>query len=229
MPEAFVDIAFELNGTVAEVLVKEGDLVQAGDVIARLDTRDLELIVKQRAADLAMARAAYESLLAGATQEEIDASAARLANAQANLAQREADIARFQADVAQAQGNLLSRQGDVTTADIAAAEAELNEAQAALADLLDGEDAVRIQTAQAAVDEARARLNETLAGAKPEDVRLAQARLEEAQVRLEADRNRLSADRPAPKPRWRFAPTSCVIAKMSTAASTGTFVRSSAK
>ncbi len=195
VPEAFVDIAFESTGTVAEVLVREGDMVQAGDVIARLDTRDLELVVQQRTADLAVTRAAYELLLAGATQAEIDASAARLANAQANLAQREADIARFQADVAQAQGNLLSRQGEVSAADIAAAEAELNEAQAALADLLDGEDAVRIQTAQAAVDEARARLNETLEGAKPEDIRLAQARLAEAQSRLEADRNRLSADK----------------------------------
>ena len=41
-PGRQVDMAFETGGTVAEVLVDEGDAVAEGDVIARLDTRTLE-------------------------------------------------------------------------------------------------------------------------------------------------------------------------------------------
>ena len=37
------DIGFELDGKVAEVLVEDGQQVKAGDVLARLDTRSLEI------------------------------------------------------------------------------------------------------------------------------------------------------------------------------------------
>ncbi|WP_306148208.1 MULTISPECIES: efflux RND transporter periplasmic adaptor subunit [unclassified Roseibium] len=41
-PARSTDLAFELSGTVREVRVDEGDLVEEGDVIAVLDTRTLE-------------------------------------------------------------------------------------------------------------------------------------------------------------------------------------------
>ncbi|MGS4886969.1 efflux RND transporter periplasmic adaptor subunit [Roseibium sp. MB-4] len=41
-PARSTDLAFELSGTVQEVRVDEGDLVEEGDVIAVLDTRTLE-------------------------------------------------------------------------------------------------------------------------------------------------------------------------------------------
>src|SRR5262245_45331445 len=49
-----LDLAFQPSGTVTQVLVKEGDTVSAGQALAQLDTRDLEL-------QLASAQAALQS------------------------------------------------------------------------------------------------------------------------------------------------------------------------
>ena len=48
----------QLAATVAEVLVREGDRVNAGQVLARLDTRDLQATLDQRVANLASTEAA---------------------------------------------------------------------------------------------------------------------------------------------------------------------------
>jgi len=44
------DLAFRVQGTVQDVLVKEGDLVQQGQVLARLDPTDYETVVRDRQA-----------------------------------------------------------------------------------------------------------------------------------------------------------------------------------
>ena len=44
-PAARVNLAFESPGRVAEVVVEVGDSIETGDVLARLDTRQLELQV----------------------------------------------------------------------------------------------------------------------------------------------------------------------------------------
>ncbi|MBU6141722.1 HlyD family efflux transporter periplasmic adaptor subunit [Patescibacteria group bacterium] len=75
-------LEFPFSGTVAKVFVHEGDLVQAGQQLMSLDTKDLSIqaagltaVVAQRKADLA-------KLLAGATPEEISVAAAQLSSAQ---------------------------------------------------------------------------------------------------------------------------------------------------
>jgi len=44
------DLAFRVNGTVQDVLVKEGDLVEQGQVLAKLDPTDYETVVRDRQA-----------------------------------------------------------------------------------------------------------------------------------------------------------------------------------
>ena len=44
------DLAFRVQGTVQDVLVKEGDLVEQGQVLARLDPTDYETVVRDRQA-----------------------------------------------------------------------------------------------------------------------------------------------------------------------------------
>ena len=71
-----VDVAPKVAGSVARILVKEGDLVDAGQVVAELDAAELEAQVRQAEAALLAARArqaqAEESLaLQQATVEEI--------------------------------------------------------------------------------------------------------------------------------------------------------------
>nr|WP_255604486.1 HlyD family efflux transporter periplasmic adaptor subunit [Oscillochloris sp. ZM17-4] len=139
---------FEVGGTVAELLVAEGDAVAEGDPLARLDTRDLELAVEQARAALGEARAAYAQLEAGASPEEIAAAQARRDQAAAQLAQT---------------------QGGVTASDIAAAQAQLREANERLAQLRRGADPEPVAAARAQVSQAQASLatqRDALAAAK---------------------------------------------------------------
>lgn len=131
------DLVFRLPGTVLEVLVEEGSRVREGQELARLDTAELELQVKQAEAGLAGARASYERLLEGASDE---------------------DIAAARAQVAQAQAQLRSAQGAVTDQDIAAAEAALQQALARQAEVRAGPKSADVVAAQSAVDQARANL-----------------------------------------------------------------------
>src|SRR5262245_7950586 len=55
------------GGIVAEVLAAEGDQVQAGQALLRLDQARATAAVAQAEAQLAQAQAAYEQLTAGAT------------------------------------------------------------------------------------------------------------------------------------------------------------------
>jgi HlyD family secretion protein len=126
-----------LEEIVSEVLVKEGDHVEAGAVLAALDKRDLELGVEEARAVLAQAQANYDRLIAGATPQEIEQARIQLAQAQAK--------------VHELASNVLPQ-------DIVAAQAELDAARAALAQAQAGPKSSSVQAAQAALDQARARL-----------------------------------------------------------------------
>lgn len=137
LPVADATLSFERAGTVAEVLVAEGDAVVAGQPLARLDARPLALRVDQARVGLERARARYNQVAAGAAPEAVAVAEAAVAQAQA------------QADQARA---------GVTAPDLAAAEAGLSEARAALAAVLDGPKGTEVAQAQAAVDQAAAGL-----------------------------------------------------------------------
>lgn len=51
-----VDIATKLPGRVAEILVQEGDFLEAGQVVARMDTQSLQAELKQARAEIQKAR-----------------------------------------------------------------------------------------------------------------------------------------------------------------------------
>lgn len=137
--EQTLELAFPSSGTVVEVLVQEGDAVAAGQPLARLDTRDLELQVASAEASLESARAQLEQRRSGnATPEQLAAQRAAVASAEANLAK--------------------SRTNNVTAADLAEAEAQLRSAQAQLDDLQAGPKPDELAGAQAAYDQAVASL-----------------------------------------------------------------------
>lgn len=137
LPAKSSELRFEIVGTVAEILVEEGQAVQQGQVLARLDTRDLELALEQARAVLREAQAAYAQLEAGATPEQIAAAQARRDQANAQLAQVQAAV---------------------TSSDLAAAEARLRQAKEQLAKLLQGADSEQISIAQAKMNQAQANL-----------------------------------------------------------------------
>ncbi|GLH72483.1 hemolysin secretion protein D [Geothrix limicola] len=90
-----VEVSFRVPGKVLERPVDEGQSVKAGQLLARLDAKDLEQQAAMRAADSATAKAALDAMLAGSRQEEIEASKAALEQASADLRRLEPDEARL--------------------------------------------------------------------------------------------------------------------------------------
>lgn len=117
-PRERIRVNFPAGQRVAEVLVEEGDLVPAGAILARLETRDLELEVSSRQAELDQAQQSLDKLAAGPTEAELAAARARTARARADL-------------VADA--------GEIRAIDIELAQTRLETAQQALRDLESGE------------------------------------------------------------------------------------------
>ena len=91
--EQTLDLAFASSGTVTEVLVTEGNLVTAGQPLARLDTRDLELQVASAQAALESARLTLAQTRDGNVQPaDISAQQAAVASAEAQLRSAQAAL-----------------------------------------------------------------------------------------------------------------------------------------
>jgi len=82
-PAESAGLAFNSGGLISEWTVKEGDTVQAGDVLGRLDTRKLEFTLQE-------------------AQLELETARLRLAQAEKDLAQRQAE-AELSLQVAEAR------------------------------------------------------------------------------------------------------------------------------
>lgn len=89
-----VDISFKIAGRVEQRLVDEGDRVQQGQLIAILDSIDLEHEVALREAERQAAQANLAELQAGYLPEEINQSRERVLQAEADLKRLEADFKR---------------------------------------------------------------------------------------------------------------------------------------
>jgi len=121
-PVRHADLSFNTGGRVAEVLVKEGDSVRAGQPLVRLQDAELK-------AALASVQANLKQLQNGSRPEEIDA-------AQANL-----DVANSQVQVAQTNLDKV-KTGAQQAADLASAQAQLTQAQVQLKDIKDNYDLI---------------------------------------------------------------------------------------
>ncbi len=83
MPVRSATLSLSPGGVVSQVLATEGDRVEAGQVLVRLETRDLELQLAQAEANLAAAEAKLSQLKRGPTAEDLAAAQQNLASAQA--------------------------------------------------------------------------------------------------------------------------------------------------
>jgi HlyD family secretion protein len=120
-----IDVDTKFAGRVAELLVDEGDMVSAGQVVARMDTRDLQATL---AKDEALAQAAQRSL------EEARASVEQQ-NTQVILAQQEFDRTKKLFSQGNATNELLDQRRqslDGATAALRAAKARVEVAERAL-------------------------------------------------------------------------------------------------
>ncbi len=89
-----LDLTFQTTGSVTQVLVKEGDLVKAGQPLAQLDPRDLELQVASAQTQLDSAKIKLIQTKDGNVQPaDITAQQAAVASAQAQLRSAQAQLA----------------------------------------------------------------------------------------------------------------------------------------
>lgn len=190
VPVAHTALAFELGGPVAEILVAEGDQVEAGTPLLRLESQDQEILVRQAEtavlqaqANLAAAQTGRAASLVGleAAQTAVAAAEAELAlltadPTPAQIALQEALVAAATAGVEQAEGQRSMVLEGASSAEIGAAQAELAAAQAQLvASRRQNEPVINDANADAAArEQAQLRLNAAIAA-----VTAAQAKLDD--------------------------------------------------
>jgi HlyD family secretion protein len=122
-----VQLAFNNNERLAEVLVQEGDCVRQGQLLAKLDTSRLVPQVKQAEAMVAAQRHAVERLHNGSRPEEI-------AQARANVESARADAARSRLQFKRAEALHAMQSSSQEEYDNARAAFEVAEAKVAVAD-----------------------------------------------------------------------------------------------
>jgi HlyD family secretion protein len=166
-----VYIAAKIPGRVKEVLVNEGDTVEAGQVVGRMDTEELEAQLRQAVAQMNEARQAER------------VARADVATKAAQIASRGSDIQAKQADFVYASQQYSRSRGLVPTGAVSAQEVQQDNSQmmstraqvagsraqlaAARADLvgsqaLVGRSASTIAAAAAEADRIRAQINDAV-------------------------------------------------------------------
>ena len=119
-----VDLAFNGNDRVKEVLVQEGDSVQPDQVLARLDTTTLQLQLTQAQAQLKVQEQTAQRLKNGSRREEVNQAKANLDAAQADAQYAQQQLKRLQSVHASTEQNAVSK------SDLEAARARAQSAQA---------------------------------------------------------------------------------------------------
>jgi HlyD family secretion protein len=126
------NLSFPIPGQVAELLVKEGDTVQAGQVLARLDTTTIESGVAAAEAALAVAQANLEKVMAGPHPSAIQEAEAKATAVAAIRPVGIAETAAQSANLAAAQAQLDYLLAQPLPEDVAIAQAEMKKAEADL-------------------------------------------------------------------------------------------------
>jgi HlyD family secretion protein len=177
VPQRQASLSLPVSGIVAEVVVKEGDQVQAGQLVLRLNNGQQTAAVAQAQAAVQQAQAQLAQTKSGAREQEIAAAQAALDAAKAQVAKL--NEGALPEDVAAAEAALAAARADQQIANegadpqaLIAASADLANAQAA------------VQQAQAAYDQIKGNPN---VGAYPQSLALQQAtnNLEAAKARYE--------------------------------------------
>jgi len=160
VPIKEANLSFESPGEVEAILISEGELVEAGQALVRLDTRNLLQNVRMAEAQLKSNQAQLDKARAGARPEEIKAAEAAVAIAQS-------EVAAALGDVKVAKGNLTAAQADLQTVEDAILVAE-----------------GRLANAKATVASATANLNKLQAGPSTRVLEIAKKRVDQAKNEL---------------------------------------------
>jgi len=205
-PSVQVNLTFPTGGLLAQIHVEPGQRVEAGEGLARLDARQLELAVTQAEATLRINEVRLTQTQAGADAADIDAAEAAVQSAQAsfdrlragpeeydvNSAKLNVDAARDQLWSAQAQrdsvrGSPLSSQAAINSAEAQVLIAEGNVQLALLAQerLSEPPNPADVTLAWSQLVQAEAQLSKLQRAPSEEDLAIAQAQVAQARAALE--------------------------------------------
>ena len=209
------EVSFKVPGRLEERLVDEGQQIQAGQRVARLDQREWIQEVALRKAEVQAAQSSLAELLAGSRPEEIGQAEASVRRSQARLnellagsrpqevAAAEAEVARLTADAdrlrteeerqrALFQKEIISaREYDSAQTAYAMAGARLQESQERLKLVREGPRKEEIEQARAALQEVNERYALFKIGPLRETIYQARARLRQTQEALALSETRL--------------------------------------
>jgi RND family efflux transporter MFP subunit len=199
--DSVVDLGFETSGQVAEVLVKTGDYVREGDVVARLDSNTQQINYEQAKLALEKANNALADLLGPVDENDIKIAKANLASAQGayssaangtsdadiTQAQLRYDQAKHTLEVAQQKrsvsGGLQTDQYTLLDAQIGEASFNAEIARLQLEQLQTGNTG-NLTEAGARIALRQKQLDQTLAGPQKSQITSAQISLQQAEAQL---------------------------------------------
>jgi HlyD family secretion protein len=158
-----VRVASEVGGRILEMKAVEGARVNAGDVLARLDTAETDLALRRAQAERAQAEAQLALLQAGSRREDVRQAAAQLQSALADVRGAEAELSAAAADLERFEGLLKANAGSVKQRDDARTRRDVA--------------ASRVRAAQQRAQAAEDGLARLRAGARPQEIDAARARV----------------------------------------------------
>ncbi len=201
-PQSEVTLSFESSGRIAQVLVQEGQQVQAGDTLAELDTTSLQFQIAQAQASLASAQARLRQAQEPVSAEDLASAQASLASAQASYDRTKAgptkeDLASAQASLDSAKASYDEVKAGPTAADLASVQAALDNAEASLqqaqaaydrvkdrADIAMRSEALNLQAATIEYERAKAAYNAAKNHPTARELAAARAQVRQAEASL---------------------------------------------
>jgi HlyD family secretion protein len=156
-PEKSINVSPKQSGILKRLLVKEGDTVKQGQILANMDDSNLLGQLTQAKGQIAQQEANLQKVIAGNRPQDIGQAQARLQSAQASLNKAKDDLRRNQQ---------LYNSGAISLQTLNQSRADRD-------------------SAQAQVNEAQQALGLQKAGSRPEDIKQARAQLASARGSLQ--------------------------------------------
>lgn len=204
-------VVVEVSGIVAQLPVKVGDVVEEGDLLVVLDSREAERAVEQALLSVATAQADYNDQLDGADPLEIAAAEASLRSAQENLADVLAgpsaqELASAQASLTAAQASYQELESGPSDAALTQLATAMRKAEVAVAEAQTAYDAIawrndagmtsqaaELQSATLDYEDAKAAYDESTAPATTSELQSSLSEIQNAQEQLDTLLNQPSA------------------------------------
>ena len=177
-----VTLTTRVNGVIEEILVEEGDRVQKGDLIAKIDVRDIQAQTNQAQANLSQAQSAVNSARSAylTAQSQKRQAEAQVQEAQGELEEEKAELR--DARLHQQRMEMLYENGAVSKSRLDEANARLASSKARIEQIK-----ASIEQARGAVEQARSQMEEAQSSIEQAraGVAQAQANLEQSSANLD--------------------------------------------